>query len=112
MAKFREIQDHKKIVDAVQLDQPVVYVHAHGEIQAKPGDWQIAHTDPLTGAVYIGLITAENFEKIYELLDIDDEVAHIAAEEMHAFDEAEKQEIQKVDRFIEECRSQRSQAGL
>ena len=112
MAKFREIRNPKIIVDAVQLTEETIYCTEKDEIKGNPGDWQVTHVSPKTAQVHTGLIVHENFVKIYEPLDIDDEVSHIAAETMQEFDAAEAAEVEQVNKFIEECKSQRSRADL
>lgn len=72
MARFREIQNPQKIVDAVQLTEETIYVFDIGkEVKADLGDWQVTYKSPTTAQIYVGLITDENFVKTYQPLDLE-----------------------------------------
>jgi len=111
MAKFREIQNPQKMVDAFELAIETRYqtpyrVDGGGEIFiGNVGDWEIRYTDPATGAVYIGVVSADVFKKTYEPLDIDDEIQHITEEEMDVFHEAEVTGKVEMEEFINDFKN-------
>lgn len=102
MAKFREIQNPHKIVDAVQLTEEAIYVSGSEEIKGNPGDWEVKHISPTRGQTHIGLITHENFVKLYEPYDIDDEIRDISEATIEAFQNEEQLEINEFVRDLRE----------